>query len=216
MLYRPWFPIRPRPVTRVGTFLRADSRDHYLARRGALMSSTRIFVFVALTLFLTPARSAAQDSATGSIRGTVLDSTGGRVTQASIIVVNTATGTLYAATSDAEGSFAFELLPPGDYSARVAAQGMSPQITPQLHVDVGAVSQLKFILTIAGAHENITVSGAPALVETQPSAVSTLLDERAVNDIPLNGRRFSDLALCSPGVTKDPRSLTASSNGDLS
>jgi len=180
------------------------------------MSSTRIFVFVALTLFLTPARSAAQDSATGSIRGTVLDSTGGRVTQASIIVVNTATGTLYAATSDAEGSFAFELLPPGDYSARVAAQGMSPQITPQLHVDVGAVSQLKFILTIAGAHENITVSGAPALVETQPSAVSTLLDERAVNDIPLNGRRFSDLALFSPGVTKDPRSLTSSTNGDLS
>jgi Carboxypeptidase regulatory-like domain/TonB dependent receptor len=180
------------------------------------MSSTRIFFVVALTLFLIPARSAAQDSATGSIRGTVLDSTGGRIGQASIIVVNTATGTRYAATSDAEGSFAFDLLPPGDYSARVAAQGMSPQVTPQLHVDVGAASALEFHLTIAGAQENITVSGAPALVETQPSAVSTLLDERALNDAPLNGRRFSDLALFSPGVTKDPRSLTSSTNGDLS
>ena len=180
------------------------------------MSSTRIFVFVALTLFLIPARSAAQDSATGSIRGIVFDSTGGRIAQASIIVVNTATGTRFTATSDAEGTFAIDLLPPGDYSARVAAQGMSPQVTPQLHVDVGAASVLKFILTIAGAHENVTVSGAPALVETQPSAVSTLLDERALNDIPLNGRRFSDLALFSPGVTKDPRSLTSATNGDLS
>jgi Carboxypeptidase regulatory-like domain/TonB dependent receptor len=180
------------------------------------MSSTRIFFFVALTLFLFPVHPVAQDSATGSIRGTVFDSTGGRIAQASIIVVNTATGTRYSATSDAEGSFAIDLLAPGDYSARVAAQGMSPEVTPQLHVDVGAASQLKFVLTIAGAHENVTVSGAPALIETQPSAVSTLLDERALNDIPLNGRRFSDLALFSPGVTKDPRSLTSATNGDLS
>jgi hypothetical protein len=180
------------------------------------MSSTRIFFFVALTLFLFPVHPVAQDSATGSIRGTVFDSAGGRMAQASIIVVNTATGTRYSATSDAEGGFAIDLLAPGDYSARVAAQGMSPEVTPQLHVDVGAASQLKFVLTIAGAHENVTVSGAPALIETQPSAVSTLLDERALNDIPLNGRRFSDLALFSPGVTKDPRSLTSATNGDLS
>src|SRR5579864_3314857 len=93
---------------------------------------------------------------------------------------------------------------------------MSPQITPQLHVDVGAAAELEFRLTIAGAQENVTVSAAPALVETKPSAVSTLLDERAVGDLPLNGRRFSDLLLLSPGVTQDPRSLTSSTNGDLS
>src|SRR5258708_2935005 len=177
------------------------------------MSSTRRFFLPVLIFLLSPL--AAQDSATGAIRGTVQDSAGARFAQASIVVVNAATGTRYTATSDAEGGFAFEL-PPGEYSARVAAQGMSPQITPQLHVDVGATADLKFILTIAEAHENVTVSGAPALVETQPSAVSTLLDERAVNDLPLNGRRFSDLALFSPGVTKDPRSLTSATNGDLS
>ena len=159
---------------------------------------------------------AAQDSATGAIRGTVLDATGSRIPQASIVVVNTATGARHAATSDAEGSFTLDLLPPGDYSARVTAQGMSPQVTPQLHVDVGGAAVLEFRLTIAGIHENVTVSGAPAVVETQPSAVSTLLDERALNDFPLNGRRFSDLALFSPGVTQDPRSLTSATNGDLS
>ena len=54
------------------------------------------------------------------------------------------------------------------------------------------------------------------MVETQPAAVSTLLDERAIADLPLNGRRFSDLMLLSPGVTQDPRSLTSATNGDLS
>jgi len=184
------------------------------------MSSTRILFLLALILSLImlpgPIRLYGQDSATGSIRGTVQDSTGGLVPQASIVVVNTATGTRYTATSDAEGRFALDLLPPGDYSARVVAEGMSPQVTPQLHVDVGGAAELEFRLTIAGVHENITVSAAPNLVETKPSAVSTLLDERAVNDFPLNGRRFSDLALFSPGVTQDPRGLTSATNGDLS
>lgn len=184
------------------------------------MSSTRIRFLLALIIFVImmprPYRLMAQDSATGAIRGTVLDSTGAFVPQASIVVVNIATNRRYSATSDAEGRFAIDLLPPGDYAARVVAQGMSPQITPQLHVDVGGAAELSFRLIVAGTQESLTVSGAPALVETKSSTVSTLLDERAVNDFPLNGRRFSDLALFSPGVTQDPRSLTSATNGDLS
>src|SRR4029077_6696408 len=64
--------------------------------------------------------------------------------------------------------------------------------------------------------EKVTVSGAPQLVDTKTSAVSNLLDERAIADLPINGRRFSDLMLLSPGVTQDPRSLTSATNGDLS
>jgi hypothetical protein len=180
------------------------------------MSWTRCSI-PALILFLLSASVPlpAQD-ASGSIRGTVYDSAGGGIAQASIVIVSAATGLRFTTTSDAEGGFAFDLLQPGDYSGRVTAHGMSPQVTPQLHVDVGAAAVLEFHLTVAGAHENVTVSGAPALVEPQTSTVSTLLDERAVNDFPLNGRRFSDLALFSPGVTQDPRSLTSATNGDLS
>jgi hypothetical protein len=158
----------------------------------------------------------AQDAATGAIRGLVLDPTGVGIAQASIVLVNSSTGMRYAATSNADGRFVLDLLPPGNYSARVSAEKMSPQITPQLHLDVGGIAELNFHLTIAGPQENITVSGAPKLVETTPSGVSTLLDERAIADLPLNGRRFSDLMLLSPGVTQDPRSLTSSTNGDLS
>lgn len=77
-----------------------------------------------LTLICT--QLAAQDSATGAIRGIVFDATGARILQATVVVVNAATGMRYASTSDAKGRFVLELLPPGDYSARVEAQGMSP------------------------------------------------------------------------------------------
>lgn len=174
------------------------------------MFSTRtffLFVFIILVvaamILLMSISLTAQDAATGAIRGTVTDHSGGRIPQASIVVVNTATGARYSATSDGEGRFTIDLLPPGDYSARAVAQGMSPEVTPQLHVDVGGAAELEFHLAVAGAQENVTVSAAPALVETKPSAVSTLLDERAVAELPLNGRRFSDLMLLSSGVNQD-------------
>jgi len=179
----------------------------------------RKFFLLASLLFVimmpAPYRLWAQDAATGAVRGVVLDAAGRRVAQATVVVVNTANGMRYSAATDEDGRFALEV-PPGDYSARAVAQGMSPEITPALHVDVGGVSELEFKLSVAGAQEKITVSAAPMLVETQPSAVSTLLDERALADLPLNGRRFGDLMLLSPGVTQDPRSLNSGTNGDLS
>jgi hypothetical protein len=158
----------------------------------------------------------AQDSVTGAIHGSVLDPSGSRVARASIVAVNSATGARYSTTSDAEGRYSLDLLPPGDYTARAVADKMSPQVTPTLHIDLGAAAQLDFHLAIASAQESVTVSGAPQLVSTQPVPVSTLVDERGISDLPLNGRRFSDLMLLSPGVTQDPRSLTSATNGDLS
>jgi hypothetical protein len=107
------------------------------------------------------------------------------------------------------------LLPAGDYYARASSPGMSPQLTPNLHVDIGAVVELQFDLSVAGGTETVTVSAEPPLVETEPSPVSYLIDERAITGLPLNGRRFTDLALLTPGVTQDPRGLTSGSNGDL-
>ncbi|PYQ41314.1 MAG: hypothetical protein DMG99_11665, partial [Acidobacteria bacterium] len=154
------------------------------------MFTTRAVILVSLLSFLAlSAPLAAQDSATGSLAGTVFDPAGGRVAQAVVVLVNTGTASRYSVTTNAEGRFALALLPPGDYSARVEAQGMSPELTPQLHIDVGGAAEIEFHLKLAGAQETLTVSAAPMLVETKPSAVSTLLDERAMSDLPLNGRR---------------------------
>jgi len=156
-----------------------------------------------------------QDASTGALRGTVIDAASDRLPGASVALVNTATGYRYAATADAEGNFFFEMLPPGEYAARAESPGMSPQLASHVRVDVGATTQIQFQLQVAGSTESITVSGAPPVVETQPSALSSLIPERAIQELPLNGRRFTDLALLTPGVTQDPRGLTSGSNGDL-
>ncbi|MGH9669846.1 MAG: TonB-dependent receptor plug domain-containing protein, partial [Terriglobales bacterium] len=84
-----------------------------------------------------------------------------------------------------------------------------------VHVDVGGAVELEFALQVAGPGETVNVAGEAPLVETQSSEVASVVDERAISQLPLNGRRFSDLALLTPGVTQDPRSLTSSANGDL-
>src|SRR5260370_13459625 len=93
---------------------------------------------------------------------------------------------------------------------------MSPQISPLVRVEVGAAAQLTFKLKVAEQKETISVSDAPRIEDADPSSVSALVDERAIKDLPLNGRRFTDLLLLAPGVTQDPRGLTSGSNGDLS
>ncbi len=168
--------------------------------------------FISSLLLATPALT--QD-ATGAIRGTVTDAGGGRIGAATVVLVNTATNFRYSTTTDVTGHFIFDLLPPGDYSGRVESPGMSPQTTPRLHVDVGGTTDLEFKLAIAGVKETVTVSGEPPLVETQPSGLSSLIDARAINELPLNGRRYTDLALLTPGVTQDPRGLTSGSNGGI-
>src|SRR5579871_2660603 len=170
----------------------------------------RFVLFVVLAV-----RAFAQDVSTGAIRGTVGDAAGARIKDSTIAVVNTSTGLRYFANSDAEGRFALELLPPGDYMARAEAPGMSAQVTPTLHVDLGGVTQIEFKLAVAVTREVVTVSDAPQWVETLPSAVSSVIDERSIQELPLNGRRFTDLALLTPGVTQDPRGLMSGANGDL-
>src|SRR5258708_32766165 len=88
-----------------------------------------------LLLFIVVNTVRAQDATTGAIRGTVLDPLGGRVPQATIVLVNIATGSRQSSTRDAKGRFALDILPPGGYPARAVAQGMAPQGTPAHHVD---------------------------------------------------------------------------------
>ena len=159
--------------------------------------------------------ASAQDASTGAIRGTVVDSTASRVSGATVTSVNNATGFRYSIATDSQGQFTFELLPPGDYLLRASAFGMSPQVTPALHIAVGAATEIEFKLPVAGARETITVSGAPPVVDTQPSGVSSFIETRAIEELPLDGRRYTDLALMTPGVTQDPRGMTSGSNGDL-
>src|SRR5262252_4667273 len=195
-----------------------ESSDPELCAQGILMSRRGVipsFLLACLTSFILMGSAWAQDASTGALRGIVCDAQGAAISSADVLAVRVETGMRYHVLTDLNGSFVIELLPPGDYLARAEASGMAPQDSPRVRVEVGGSTELTFRLSIAGAKETVTVSGAPPVVETQPSSISSLVDERAIADLPLNGRRFSDLALLAPGVTQDPRGLTSASNGDL-
>src|SRR5258708_33558959 len=89
-----------------------------------------------LLLFIVVTTARAQDAATGAIRGTVLDPLGRLVPQATIVLVNIATASRHSATTGAHRHLAIHIPPPGHYSARALAQGMAPQVTTQLHLDL--------------------------------------------------------------------------------
>jgi hypothetical protein len=168
------------------------------------------FFYFAALFFVLPCL--AQDGSTGAIRGVVLDPVNRRVPGGTIALVNNATGFRYLQNSDREGRFAFQLLPPGEYSARVTSDGMSPEVNASLRVEIGGVTEIEFKLSIAGARESVTVSAEPKAVESEPRGFSLVVDERAILNLPLNGRRFTDMCL----LTSHPRGQNSTSNGDLS
>jgi carboxypeptidase family protein len=149
----------------------------------------------------------AQDASTGALRGTVSDASGARVAGAEVRLVSAQTGVERTAVTTQEGSFVFDMLPPGVYGVQVSAPAMATLRRYGIRVEVGGAVELGLGLEVAGSRETVTVSAVPQMVEALPSAISSVLDERAITELPLNGRRFSDLALLTPGVTQDPRSL---------
>jgi hypothetical protein len=173
--------------------------------------STSNFLIFCLLAFACFAPAFAQDAATGAIRGIVTDPSGARVEAAQVIATNVATGTELLTDTDAEGNFAFQLVTPARYSVRASAPDMAAQVRTGVIVEVGSTVELKFELALAGSKQTVTVSEASPLVETQTSEISNVIDEKAISDLPLNGRRFSELALLAPGLSQDPRGLTCSS-----
>ncbi len=131
-------------------------------------------IFFSYSLSLRSRRTPARFAARSAIPS------GRRIVDASIALVDSAQGFTYFVTSDAEGKFVFEFLPPGDYLARAVAPDMSPQITPSLHVNAGGTTQLEFTLQVGGAKEMVTVSGDPPLGRN--SIQRRLFDGRQTRD----------------------------------
>src|SRR4051812_17976407 len=183
-----------------------------------LLGPSRVLAFAFAVTFALPCvpSASAQDSSTAAIRGTVADATGARIPGASVTAQRAATGFTRSVKADNAGAFALDFLPPGEYSVRVEAPQMAPEVRSGVHAEVGATVDLHFTLRVGGASETVNVSGETNAIETQPSGLTTVIGQNEIAEVPLNGRRWQDLALHTPGVTEDPRGLTSSSSGDLS
>jgi hypothetical protein len=171
-----------------------------------------LFTLIACTLFLACGVYAQSQATSGNIEGRILDANGAVIPNASVTATNQDTGLEKSVTTDGEGNYQVVLLPPGSYKVSANATGFGTTPTPNVAVTVGGKTSLDITLYPAGATVNpITVTSEGAIVETGRTSVSTTINERAIENLPVNGRNYLDFATLTPGVIRDP-----TRQGDLS
>lgn len=182
--------------------------------RHASPLQSALVLCVAIGLILSPTIS-AQNGFT-SLQGIIEDASGARIPSAAITITDPSRGFHLDAQTDGQGSFNFGMLPPGRYDVSASAPGMATKTSHDVELLVGGVSVVHLRLAPVAPTQTITVSAAAVVVETQSGEVSTVVTQSEITGLPLNGRRFTDLALLSPDVIQDRRGQTSDSNGDLS
>jgi outer membrane receptor protein involved in Fe transport len=169
-------------------------------RRGALL----LFIM----LFATPVLLFGQVT-TGSITGLVTDDSGGALPGVTVTASNLATGATRTVVSTSTGNYTIDLLTPSTYSLSGDLSGFQPAKVARVTVSLGSQTTLNLKMKV-GVAETLTVTAAAPIVETTRSEVSSVVNEKAIANLPANGRNFIDFVLTTPGVVRDPRS------GDIS
>jgi hypothetical protein len=170
-------------------------------------------IAAALSLLLAAAFASAQSTAT--LSGTVTDPSGAVLPSAKITVHSLATGQDRVAVSDSAGNYSVASLQPGNYKVMVQAPAFSVFQVPSVSLLVDQSVTVNAHLAIASAGEVVNVESTAPILEAQTITVGQSIDEKTVQEIPLNGRHFLDLTNLVPGTVVPPvtGSLTAASRG---
>src|SRR6266446_2733200 len=155
---------------------------------------------VGLTWLLLCAPSFAQTL--GTITGEVKDSSGAVVPGATVTVVNKATNATRTTVSNEVGLFDFPALPPGTYTVKSELEGFKSG-TRDLELQVQQTARVNFVLEVATLAETTTVTGVSPIVETANATIGTVIENRRIVELPLNGRNYLQLVALSPNVSAE-------------
>jgi hypothetical protein len=150
-------------------------------------------------VLLGAALASAQVS-TGTISGVVQDASGAAIPGAMVVVRNVDTGTTRNLTTDAGGRYEAPNMPLGNYEITAQQSGFQTEVRSGINLTVGREAVVNLGLKVGQISEKVLVTGEAPLVESTSSTLSSLVDERTIRDLPLNGRSYDQLALTQPGV----------------
>jgi hypothetical protein len=136
----------------------------------------------------------------GAITGTVTDSTGAAVPNASVTLVNTDVGLTTQATTNEAGEYTFQPVRIGHYQVSVTASGFAKTTQQNLTVNVSQKLQVNVAMKLGAATETVEVTTAPPTLQTDDSSVGQVVTEQTINALPLNGRNFTFLAQLGAGT----------------
>ncbi|OFW36806.1 MAG: hypothetical protein A3J28_10600 [Acidobacteria bacterium RIFCSPLOWO2_12_FULL_60_22] len=137
---------------------------------------------------------------TGTISGTISDSTGAVLPRANLVILNEDTGISRTAQTDAAGRYLVPLLSLGRYRVTASLQGFQTEVRSGIVLTVGREAVVNLQLSVGAVTQTLEVTGEAPLVESTTSAVGGLVDERTIRELPLNGRSYDQLALLEAGV----------------
>ncbi len=156
-----------------------------------------------LTVFSRPVALNAQSTTQGAIAGTVMDPSGAVIGGAVITIQNTATNAQFKATADGSGFFNVPLLEPGTYEVSVTAPGFASYRAENVLVVVSQLTTVNPRLAVASSSTEVVVTEQTPEMNTQSPDFTDTLNTRALASIPINNRRWSSLAMTTPGVVSD-------------
>lgn len=178
------------------------------------MSTIRWCLLFFAVLFALSANGYAQSaSATGRLEGTVTDPTGAAVPGTDITVRNQNTGIATTVQSSADGEFTVLYLDPGLYEVSIEKTGFGKLVLREITITVGTRAVIHPQLKVGKIDAVVTVNAETPLVDTAASSLGTVVDQRSIEALPLNGRNFTDFALLTAGATTDGDFGMVSFNG---
>jgi hypothetical protein len=156
--------------------------------------------FLAVAI-LRPLASPSQVT-TGTLSGTVTDSSGAVVPGAEVVLNHTETGSARTLAADAQGRYLAPNMALGSYTVQASSQGFQTEIRTGVRLTVGQQAVINFVLNPGAVTESVTITGEAPIVNTTSSAVGSLVNREQIRDLPLNGRDYTQLVLLQPGVVQ--------------
>jgi hypothetical protein len=138
---------------------------------------------------------------TASLSGVVRDASGAVVPNTKVVLTNVATAVAGTTTSNGVGAYLFADITPGSYTLQASAPGFAEQQVPAFPLTVGQAATVDFALTVGSQSTVVTVQGAAPQLEVSSANLGTVIGTKQVNDLPLNGRDFTQLLTLTPGIS---------------
>lgn len=147
---------------------------------------------------------AQSESSTGQIRGIVTDAQGAAIARATVTATNRQTGLARSSPSNDDGLYAILLLPPGPYNVSAEASGFAATTISGVDVTIGRIRDLNISMGVSGVSEVVSVTAGAIQVQTTRSEADSVLNQEAIENLPINGRRFQDLVTLTPTAQVEP------------